>query len=111
MNICYLCLFLAAIFWSISPILYAEAGNFYDTEDYKSLLLYIIGGIFASTLGTILFTYASNICNSLSQAVIFTYILPVIFTTFFSITIYNEKIHIKKAMGIFIILVGLFLTT
>jgi drug/metabolite transporter (DMT)-like permease len=110
MNICYFCLFFAAIFWSISPILYTKAGKFYGTEDYNSSFFYIFCGICVSTLGTILFSYASNICNSLSQAVIFTYILPVIFTTIISIIIYNEKIHIKKIGGIFVILVGLFLT-
>ena len=68
-----------------------------------------ITGFSVGIIGTILFIIGTSLCDSLSTSVIYTYALPIVFTTILSVFLYNEVIGIKTWFGVFLILCGLYL--
>lgn len=109
MDLCFICLLTCSICWTISPIFNSQAGKYYEEKDYPNMLEAAITGFSVGIIGTILFIIATSLCDSLSTAVIYTYALPIIFTTIASIFLYNEEISLKTWFGIFLILCGLYI--
>ena len=109
MDLCFLCLITCSICWTISPIFNSRAGKYYEEKDYPNMLEAGITGFSVGVIGTILFIIATSLCDSLSTSVIYTYALPIVFTTIISVFLYNEVINIKTWFGIFLIIWGLYL--
>ena len=109
MDLCFICLLACSICWTISPIFNSRAGKYYEEKDYTNMLEAGITGFSVGILGTILFIIATSLCDSLSTSVVYTYALPIVFTTIASIFLYGEVIDIKTWFGIFLILCGLYL--
>ncbi len=109
MDLCFICLIACSICWTLSPILYTNAGNYYTEGDYQNLFRSGGLGFIAGVVGTVLFMIASQLCNTITSSVTYTYSLPIVFTTIASIFLYGEVLEVKSWIGVFLIICGLYL--
>lgn len=73
------------------------------------LLLVFISSIL-SIVGLLYFFKSLNNCEKVFKIVVFTFSIPIIITTIISHYVLNEKITLKSFIGIFLVILGLFLT-
>lgn len=107
--ICFLCLLLSSIFWTIQPIFNSRVRDHYANQDYSSMAQSLFIGFTMGLAGAAFFILATSYCDSLSKAVAYTYALPIVLSTVASIFLYNEVIGPEKWFGIILILIGLYL--
>lgn len=107
--ICFVCLLLSSIFWTIQPIFNSRVKDHYAVKDFSSMGQSLFIGFSMGLAGTLFFILATSYCESLSKAVAYTYALPIVLSTIASIFLYNEVIGPQKWLGIVFILFGLYL--